>query len=568
MRERESTSAQQFRGKDNSHNNSSDAAAAAAKLQTRSKSEPASPSSSFCFSSDVLQICLVVGLALVLRWCVSCHPYSGFGKPPMYGDYEAQRHWQEVTVNLPHTQWYSNSSDNNLQYWGLDYPPLTAYHSYLLGRVAQVVDPESVKLHQSRGYESVVHKYFMRLSVLVADLAVFIPAVIYFKNDSKESFMFKKRHFTLATILLYPGLILIDYGHFQYNCVSLGFFIAAASALFQNSPIIGSIFFMLALSYKQMELYHALPCFFYILGINTPGKRKTLLPCLRTLICTSMSVIMTFFVTWAPFLRDKKVFMDLILRLFPLARGIFEDKVANIWCAVNVFYKLKNYFTNYQLAQICLVSTTVSLLPSSLDLFFRPSREKFLLALINSSLSFFLFSFQVHEKSILLVAIPVLLQFYKDPLPCFWFLVISVFSMLPLLIKDGLYSAYIATLIFFIVLVSWMWFEPKISTILKPKEEKLEETVKQGSKKVKVKKSVSVWTTSDIYVDILFTLSLIGVLILSLCSGFIKPPKRYPDLYPLLVSVYSCGHFVLFLIYFNYKQFCAVTVPARKFKVK
>lgn len=51
----------------------------------------------------------------------------------MYGDYEAQRHWQEVTFNLPVTKWYTNSSSNNLLYWGLDYPPLTAYHSWLCG---------------------------------------------------------------------------------------------------------------------------------------------------------------------------------------------------------------------------------------------------------------------------------------------------------------------------------------------------------------------------------------------------------------------------------------------------
>lgn len=378
--------------------------------------------------------------------------------------------------------------------------------------------------------------------------------------------MFKKRHFVLATILFYPGLILIDYGHFQYNCISLGLFIASVSALFQGSMVVGSFFFVLALNYKQMELYHALPCFFYILGINTPGKRKPLLACLRSLICVSLTVIVTFALIWAPFLTDRKVFMDTVLRLFPLTRGIFEDKVANVWCAINVIYKLRNNFTNLQLAQVCLVSTTVALLPSSLDLFFRPSREKFLLALINSSLSFFLFSFQVHEKSILLVGLPVLLHFYKDPFSCFWFLIISVFSMLPLLIKDGLYLAYFSSVTFFTVSVSWMWFESKIGTIVKMKEEKQEE--KQASKKLKTKKTASVWTSSGIYFNILFGLSLLGVLILSVCSGVLKAPKRYPDLYPLLVSVYSCGHFFLFLIYFNYRQFCATSVPARKFKVK
>ena len=49
----------------------------------------------------------------------------------MFGDYEAQRHWMEITVHLPFHQWYKY----DLQYWGLDYPPLTAYVSWLCGEV-------------------------------------------------------------------------------------------------------------------------------------------------------------------------------------------------------------------------------------------------------------------------------------------------------------------------------------------------------------------------------------------------------------------------------------------------
>ena len=47
----------------------------------------------------------------------------------MYGDYEAQRHWMSLTYHLPVTKWYYY----DLQYWGLDYPPLTAYVSYVFG---------------------------------------------------------------------------------------------------------------------------------------------------------------------------------------------------------------------------------------------------------------------------------------------------------------------------------------------------------------------------------------------------------------------------------------------------
>ena len=31
--------------------------------------------------------------------------FAGAGKPPMYGDYEAQRHWMEITINVPVNKW-------------------------------------------------------------------------------------------------------------------------------------------------------------------------------------------------------------------------------------------------------------------------------------------------------------------------------------------------------------------------------------------------------------------------------------------------------------------------------
>jgi alpha-1,3-glucosyltransferase len=54
----------------------------------------------------------------------------------MHGDFEAQRHWMEITTHLPIAKWYLY----DLQYWGLDYPPLTAYHSWLLGKMYVVFD--------------------------------------------------------------------------------------------------------------------------------------------------------------------------------------------------------------------------------------------------------------------------------------------------------------------------------------------------------------------------------------------------------------------------------------------
>jgi alpha-1,3-glucosyltransferase len=73
-------------------------------------------------------ILMVVGL---FRWSVGLWGHSGYQSPPMHGDFEAQRHWMELTTHLPVSQWYFY----DLQYWGLDYPPLTAYHSWLCGKM-------------------------------------------------------------------------------------------------------------------------------------------------------------------------------------------------------------------------------------------------------------------------------------------------------------------------------------------------------------------------------------------------------------------------------------------------
>lgn len=232
----------------------------------------------------VYKYLILISAAVCLRSTISFHSYSGQSKSPMFGDFEAQRHWQEVTLNLPIKDWYENTTDNDLLYWGLDYPPLTAYHSLLVGHFARRVNESFVELHKSRGITTDQHKNFMRQTVLVADAFIYIPAlllacnVIYEKvlrmNVQKsEGFLFT----FMAVAVLYPGQILIDNGHFQYNNISLGFMVFAVVAILMHRRILGAVFFVLALNYKQMELYHAMPFFCYLLAncfVNPDNGRK------------------------------------------------------------------------------------------------------------------------------------------------------------------------------------------------------------------------------------------------------------------------------------------------------
>lgn len=481
----------------------------------------------------------VVLIGLTVRWTVSLNSYSGAGKPPMFGDYEAQRHWQEITFNLPTKQWYFNSSDNNLLYWGLDYPPLTAYHSLLCAYVAKVINPDWIALHTSRGYESQAHKLFMRATVLIADMLIYIPAVVLYCCCLKEMST-KKKVANALCILLYPGLILIDYGHFQYNAVSLGFALWGILGVSYHWDLLGSLAFCLALNYKQMELYHSLPFFCFLLGkCFKKGLKGKGLVLLMKLACT---VVASFALCWLPFVTEKEQALQVLRRLFPVDRGLFEDKVANIWCSLSVFLKIKNILPHHTQIKISFCFTLLSLLPACIKLILQPSPKGFRYTLVTCALSFFLFSFQVHEKSILLVSLPVCLVLNEIPLMSTWFLLVSIFSMLPLLLKDDLLMPTIVTVMaFFIACATFFSIFEKTS----------EEELQLKSFSMSVRKYLPCFTFLPRVIQHLFLMSVITMALLTLMTLTLDPPQKFPDLFSVLVCFVSCLKFLFFLVYFN-----------------
>ncbi|XP_033820933.1 dolichyl pyrophosphate Man9GlcNAc2 alpha-1,3-glucosyltransferase [Periophthalmus magnuspinnatus] len=480
-------------------------------------------------------------VGLVVRWAVSLNPYSGAAKPPMFGDYEAQRHWQEVTYSLPLQQWYFNTSDNDLNYWGLDYPPLTAYHSLLCAYVAKAINPEWVELHKSRGYESYAHKLFMRATVLVADLLIYLPAVVLYCLYLSDGSPRKKVSVLLCT-LLYPGLILIDYGHFQYNGVSLGLALWAILALGLGWDALGSIFFCLALSYKQMELYHALPFFCYLLG--KCFKQGSVGKGLFLLVRIGLAVLLTLALCWLPFLTDPSLAVQVLRRIFPVARGLFEDKVANAWCSLNVFIKIRSIMSSDSQVYLSLACTLFAVLPSSLRLLTKPTFWQFKLALVNSSLAFFLFSYQVHEKSILLASLPACLLLNDLPLIAIWLLQTSTFSMLPLFLKDDLWAPYCVTS------VAFLYFSVYL---LSPLKRCTEEELRMGA----YRKILFCLPKLDLgcVVKWKFYISVLAMAALSVASVTMSPPPHLPDLFPVLISTFAFLHFLGTFLYFNIVQF-------------
>lgn len=523
---------------------------------------------------------LVLSLPTLLRTMVAYHPHSGqdnhHGSLTAYGgDYEAQRHWMELTLHVPMGEWYTH----DLGYWGLDYPPLTAYVSWVCGWFsAKLVGEESVALGTSRGYEDSVHKAFMRGTVLVLDVLVYYSAVwVLARRLSLEST--GRRAWLIVMALVQPAIILIDHGHFQYNTVSLGlalwsFHFMTLGADSTNSGgygrrpafrhcVTGSILFSLSLNFKQMSLYYAPAVFAYLLGrcfesspSSSSGSAKAFLGRFTAL---GTAVIFTFATHFVPFIiyrspstSPSEAVMNIIRRLFPFQRGLFEGKVSNIWCALSTRpISIRDRVPEDLFPTLALLLTMFLVLPGCVALFDvgrrgrkivtanqrgGPTLEEedlhlryLLWGASASSLSFFLASFQVHEKGILMTVAPLSLLWLDRPLFISWFSIIASWTLWPLLVVDRLELAYFVMVVIFVSMTS-MGGEEVASEI---------EQIRIGGD----------WSLrglanpSSKWAVVAAADSMALALILHTAEFIVNVPASLPDLFPVLWSLAGCATF-------------------------
>jgi hypothetical protein len=82
-------------------------------------------------------------------------------------------------------------------------------------------------------------------------------------------------------------------------------------------------------------------------------------------------------------------------RIFPVRRGLYEDYLANWWCVTSLAIKWKQLASNALLMRVCAAATLAAAAPSMVQQIRAPTRRGLLLALANSGYAFFMFSYQV-----------------------------------------------------------------------------------------------------------------------------------------------------------------------------
>lgn len=339
----------------------------------------------------------------------------------------------------------------------------------------------------------------MRVTVLLSEYFVYIPALVVFldrysllQNVSQwESWV------ALAAILMQPATILIDHAHFQYNTVMLGLLLASLSNLLAERFGWASVFFVASIGFKQMGLYFAPAIFAYLLGtctFPTPNPVRFLGIAVTTVGSFAL-LFAPFFLGIAydmyrgipqpfgeppllsmfPFRLDPTAFYypfvaqfaQAIHRIFPFSRGIFEDKVANLWCILHStgIHKLNRYATVH-LQRASLAATATAITTPCTILFFKPRKQLLPYGFAACAWGFFLCSFQVHEKSVLLPLLPMTLLLASKhgmmPENRAWIgfaNILGCWTMFPLLKRDQLRVPYtVLTLLW-----SWLLGLPPIS---------------------------------------------------------------------------------------------------------
>ncbi|KAM9902819.1 hypothetical protein OXX69_008157 [Metschnikowia pulcherrima] len=378
-------------------------------------------------------------------------------------DFDVHRNWLAITNKLPMKQWYTE----NTSQWTLDYPPFFAYFEWALSQLVPAsVSADGCLDIVEIGKYGMPTVYFQRVSVMASEIVLFLSLRWYVQTSTLPAE--KTRAFAVASsLILSPGLLLIDHVHFQYNGMMYGLLVFMINCARLERYVLCGFFFAVLLCFKHIYLYLAPAVFIYLLRAYTLNltydtKKSALANAVvlvrwKNLLKLGSTVILVFSAAFAPF-AYYGVMPQLIARLFPFSRGLTHAYWApNVWAVYSFLDRvLLQVYKQIPLFQVPLQkilkfdprllevdaivnSSTRGLVGDSgfvvlpeitpkltflltlfyqvmalIPLFIQPTFERFLGALTLCGYASFLFGWHVHEKAILLVIFPLSFLVTRD----------------------------------------------------------------------------------------------------------------------------------------------------------
>lgn len=419
----------------------------------------------------------VVTLALKLLLSIGYHST----------DFDVHRNWLAITRNLPISQWYLEKTSQ----WTLDYPPFFAYFELFLSYfVPPIVKNDGCLDIVEKGNYGIPTVYFQRMTVIVSEIVLF-GSLQWYINTSKSHSAARRAYVVASSLVLSPGLLLIDHIHFQYNGMMYGILILMINCARLEKYLWCGAWFAILLCFKHIYLYLAPAVFIFLLRAYCLqlkiDKSKNFISnsigLVRwgNLIKLGSIVLIIFIVAFAPFY---KVLPNVIERLFPFSRGLTHAYWApNIWAIYSFLDRLLiQIYKKVTLSQLPLqkifkfdsellqnedlirsstrgivgdieflilptispkltfVLTLFYQIMALIPLFLQPNFRRFMGALTLCGYASFLFGWHVHEKAILIVIFPITFLVSRDKklLAPFNLLVSCAYvSLFPLIFTSG-----------------------------------------------------------------------------------------------------------------------------------
>ncbi|KAL1984517.1 hypothetical protein VTN96DRAFT_9017 [Rasamsonia emersonii] len=351
-------------------------------------------------------------------------------------DFEVHRNWLAITHSLPVKEWYYERTSE----WTLDYPPFFAAFEWLLSQLAYYADPAMLVV-KNLNYDSWQTVYFQRATVILTELVLAFALSRYVK--SVPSANKHLAHIASLSILLSPGLLIIDHIHFQYNGFLFGILVLSIVwARKQSTLLYSGITFAVLLCLKHIYLYLSLAYFVYLLRAYCLDPKSVFRPRIWNTIKLGVGVLSVFGLAFGPFAYWNQL-LQLKERLFPFSRGLCHAYWApNVWAMyaftdrvlIPLAPRLGLPVDQEALSSVTrglVGDTSFAVLPQIskeqtfaltfffqlfplIKLWFRPDWDTFVGAVTLCGYASFLFGWHVHEKAVLLIIIPFSLIALKD----------------------------------------------------------------------------------------------------------------------------------------------------------
>lgn len=351
-------------------------------------------------------------------------------------DFEVHRNWLAITNSLPVQDWYYEKTSE----WTLDYPPFFAAFEWVLSQAARFADAGMLEV-ANLGYDSWQTVYFQRATVIMTELVLVYALHLYVESSPLP--LKRASQAAALSILLSPGLLMIDHIHFQYNGFLYGVLILSlVLARKKSTMLLSGILFAALLCLKHIYLYLAPAYFVFLLRAYCLGPKSIFQIQFGNTSKLGLGVLGVFGIAFGPFAYWGQI-PQVLSRLFPFSRGLCHAYWApNVWALysftdrilIHVAPRLGlaiNYSAVNSVTRGLVGDSSFAVLPQItaqttflltllfqtiplIRLFLDATWSTFVGAVTLCGYASFLFGWHVHEKAILLVIIPFSLLALKD----------------------------------------------------------------------------------------------------------------------------------------------------------